>query len=255
MSAPFATAPDAPPVVGRYRVIPLIEEGAASGTRPHPATPEVQRALGFPETLPADWKARALTRLGELVAERRGLRVFLETCTKCGACTDKCHYYLGTRDPKNMPVARQDLLRAVWRRHFTFAGALVPVARRRARARRVGARGLVPLLPPVLRVPPLHRVLPERHRHERGDDGRARDPRERRPRPALRPGDRRQGDDGRQQPRHEARGARRHAREPRGGHPRGDRRRRAPAARRPRRPTPSSSPRRPTSSPSPTSTG
>ena len=126
MSAPFATAPDAPPVVGRYRVIPLIEEGAASGTRPHPATPEVQRALGFPETLPADWKARALTRLGELVAERRGLRVFLETCTKCGACTDKCHYYLGTRDPKNMPVARQDLLRAVWRRHFTFAGRWFP---------------------------------------------------------------------------------------------------------------------------------
>ena len=128
--APPVSPPDgsstAPPVVGRYRVIPLIEEGASAGSRPHPATPEVQTALGFPGTLPPDWKARALARLGELVAERRGLRVFLETCTKCGACTDKCHYFLGTRDPKNMPVARQDLLRAVWRRHFTFAGRHFP---------------------------------------------------------------------------------------------------------------------------------
>jgi len=126
MSVPAPTGGPVPPVVGRYRVIPLIEEGAASATRPHPATPEVQEALGFPARLPSDWKARALARLGELVAERRGLRVFLETCTKCGACTDKCHYFLGTRDPKNMPVARQDLLRAVWRRHFTFAGRWFP---------------------------------------------------------------------------------------------------------------------------------
>jgi len=122
-----ALAPaSAPPVVGRYRVIPLIREGASAESRPHPATPAVQTALGFPPELPADWQARALARLGELVAERRGLRVFLETCTKCGACTDKCHYFLGTADPKNMPVARQDLLRSVWRRHFTFAGRWFP---------------------------------------------------------------------------------------------------------------------------------
>ncbi|MEJ2003034.1 MAG: (Fe-S)-binding protein, partial [Maritimibacter sp.] len=45
---------------------------------------------------------------------------------KCGACTDKCHYFLGTADPKNMPVARQDLLRSVYRRYFTFAGKYFP---------------------------------------------------------------------------------------------------------------------------------
>ncbi|MCK4711094.1 MAG: (Fe-S)-binding protein, partial [Gammaproteobacteria bacterium] len=44
----------------------------------------------------------------------------------CGACTDKCHYFLGTSDPKNMPVARQDLLRKVYRRYFTFAGKYFP---------------------------------------------------------------------------------------------------------------------------------
>jgi Fe-S oxidoreductase len=61
-----------------------------------------------------------------LVGRYRSLRVFMDSCVKCGACTDKCHYYLGTSDPKNMPVARQDLLRKVYRRYFTFAGKYFP---------------------------------------------------------------------------------------------------------------------------------
>jgi len=50
----------------------------------------------------------------------------MDACVKCGACTDKCHYFLGTSDPKNMPVARQDLMRKVYRRYFTFAGKYFP---------------------------------------------------------------------------------------------------------------------------------
>ena len=50
----------------------------------------------------------------------------MDGCVKCGACTDKCHYFLGTGDPKNMPVARQDLLRKIYRRYFTFAGKVFP---------------------------------------------------------------------------------------------------------------------------------
>ena len=49
-----------------------------------------------------------------------------DACVKCGACTDKCHYFLSTKDPKNMPVARQDLLRKVYRRYFTFTGKYFP---------------------------------------------------------------------------------------------------------------------------------
>jgi Fe-S oxidoreductase len=60
------------------------------------------------------------------VSESRALRVFLDSCVKCGACTDKCHYFLGTGDPKNMPVARQDLLRQVYRRYYTLPGRLFP---------------------------------------------------------------------------------------------------------------------------------
>ena len=39
--------------------------------------------------------------MGELKGKYRSLQVFLDSCVKCGACTDKCHYYLGTTDPKN----------------------------------------------------------------------------------------------------------------------------------------------------------
>ena len=73
-----------------------------------------------------NWQELAIERLGEEVRSNRALRVFLDSCVKCGACTDKCHYFLGDGDPLNMPVARQDLIRGVYRRYFTAAGKLFP---------------------------------------------------------------------------------------------------------------------------------
>jgi Fe-S oxidoreductase len=64
--------------------------------------------------------------MGELLGKYRSLQVYMDACVHCGACSDKCHYFLGTGDPKNMPVARQDLMRAVYRRYFTFAGKHFP---------------------------------------------------------------------------------------------------------------------------------
>jgi Fe-S oxidoreductase len=95
-------------------------------SKPFVAKPEHQEQLGFPGELVDDWKERALDKMGELLGKYRSLQVFLDACVKCGACTDKCHYYLGTADPKNMPVARQDLLRKVYRRYFTLAGRYFP---------------------------------------------------------------------------------------------------------------------------------
>ena len=117
---------NAKPVVGRYKVIPLIQMDAMADANTAKATPEVQDALGLPGSLVANWHDKAIERLGELLKERRGLQVFMDTCTKCGACTDKCHYFLGSADPKNMPVARQDLIRSVYRRYFTWAGKWFP---------------------------------------------------------------------------------------------------------------------------------
>ncbi|MBL1278226.1 MAG: (Fe-S)-binding protein [Ectothiorhodospiraceae bacterium] len=82
--------------------------------------------IGFPGELVDNWEEKAVFRLGELVDGSRALRTFLDSCVKCGACADKCHYFLGTKDPKNMPVARQDLLRSIYRRYYTFAGKYFP---------------------------------------------------------------------------------------------------------------------------------
>jgi len=114
------------PALKEYPVIPILARDAMAASKPYAASDKMNEALGFPGKLPEDWQARALAKMGELLKRYRSLRVYLDACVHCGACTDKCHYFLGTGDPKNMPVARQDLLRKVYRRHFTLAGKLFP---------------------------------------------------------------------------------------------------------------------------------
>lgn len=116
--------------------IPKIKPDAMAGKGPFIAKPDFQKPLHFPSDFKADaegkfelvpdWQERALAKLDDLRHRYRSLQLYLDICVKCGACTDKCHYYLGTQDPKNMPVARQDLLRKVYRRYFTFAGKHFP---------------------------------------------------------------------------------------------------------------------------------
>ncbi|MGW8246940.1 MAG: sulfate reduction electron transfer complex DsrMKJOP subunit DsrK [Acidiferrobacterales bacterium] len=114
------------PELQEYPVIPHLHKGVMEHSKPFVAKPAHQEGIGYPGELVDNWEEKAVMRLGELVDGNRALRVFLDSCVKCGACTDKCHYYLGTTDPKNMPVARQDLLRKVYRRYFTFAGKFFP---------------------------------------------------------------------------------------------------------------------------------
>lgn len=109
-----------------YPVIPILQPDAMKGNGPFVAKAEFQEQLGFPGKLIDNWQEVAINKLGELLGKYRSLRVYLDSCVKCGSCTDKCHYMLGTSDPKNMPVARQDLLRKVYRRYFTFAGKYFP---------------------------------------------------------------------------------------------------------------------------------
>jgi len=106
--------------------VPCLKPGSMEGLKPFVAKPEHQEKVGFPGELLPDWKEKALAKMEELGEKNRAFQVYLDTCVKCGACTDKCHYFLGTGDPKNMPVARQDLLRSVYRRYFTFAGKYFP---------------------------------------------------------------------------------------------------------------------------------
>ncbi len=116
--------------------IPSVKPDTMVGVGPYISKPAFQEGMHFPSeiekneegnwSLIPNWKEEALNKLDDLRKRYRSLQVYLDICVKCGACTDKCHYYLGTSDPKNMPVARQDLLRKVYRRYFTFAGKYFP---------------------------------------------------------------------------------------------------------------------------------
>lgn len=74
--------------------------------------------------LPENWKEVILSGMADLLRKHRSFRLFLDICVRCGACADKCHFFLGSGDPKNMPVLRAELLRSVYRRYFTLSGRL-----------------------------------------------------------------------------------------------------------------------------------
>lgn len=116
--------------------VPKLERDTMVGSGPWISAPKFQKDMHFGSEIEQDeegnwslipnWKEVALEKMDDLRGRYRSLQLFLDICVKCGSCTDKCHYFIGTKDPKNMPVARQDLLRKVYRRYFTFAGKYFP---------------------------------------------------------------------------------------------------------------------------------
>jgi Fe-S oxidoreductase len=79
--------------------------------------------------LPKNWKEIILEGFKDRLGRFRSFQLFMDICVRCGACADKCHYFIGSADPKNMPVLRAELLRSVYRKNFTAAGkALGPLA-------------------------------------------------------------------------------------------------------------------------------
>jgi [DsrC]-trisulfide reductase subunit K len=76
-------------------------------------------------SLPENWKEIVLTGMRELLGKYRTFKIFMDICVRCGACADKCHFYIGGGDPKNMPVLRAELLRSVYRNDFTTAGKIL----------------------------------------------------------------------------------------------------------------------------------
>ncbi|MCK9174819.1 MAG: (Fe-S)-binding protein [Desulforhopalus sp.] len=75
--------------------------------------------------LPDNWKDIILKGIAERLDKFRSLKIFMDCCVRCGACADKCHFFLGTGDPRNMPVMRAELLRSVYRGEFTLAGKIL----------------------------------------------------------------------------------------------------------------------------------
>ncbi|HIJ79608.1 MAG TPA: (Fe-S)-binding protein [Deltaproteobacteria bacterium] len=75
--------------------------------------------------LPDGWEQIILQGLKERLDKFRSLKIFMDCCVRCGACADKCHFFLGTGDPKNMPVLRAELMRSVYRNDFTLGGKIL----------------------------------------------------------------------------------------------------------------------------------
>jgi Fe-S oxidoreductase len=106
------------------------------GTWCYSAAPKNLKALGLPNPrewrpsdadwkLPENWKEIILRGMKERLEKFRSFRLFMDICVRCGACADKCHFFIGSGDPKNMPVLRAELLRSVYRRYFTTSGRLL----------------------------------------------------------------------------------------------------------------------------------
>ncbi|HDM77654.1 MAG TPA: (Fe-S)-binding protein [Deltaproteobacteria bacterium] len=74
--------------------------------------------------LPDNWKEIVLDGMKDRLGKFRSFKLFMDICVRCGACADKCHYFIGSGDPKNMPVLRAELLRSVYRKNFTLGGKL-----------------------------------------------------------------------------------------------------------------------------------
>lgn len=108
------------------------------GTWCYSAKPKAIDYLGFPNSrewsptdedwkLPANWEEIIHKGFKERLGKFRSFKIFMDVCVRCGACADKCHFFLGSGDPKNMPVLRAELLRSVYRKDFTTAGKILGV--------------------------------------------------------------------------------------------------------------------------------
>ncbi len=75
--------------------------------------------------LPENWKEIFLEGLKERLSKYRSFQLFLDICVRCGACADKCHFFIGGGDPKNMPVMRAELLRSIYRKYFSTPGKVL----------------------------------------------------------------------------------------------------------------------------------
>ncbi len=82
--------------------------------------------------LPENWKEIILKGMEERLGQYRSYQLFLDICVRCGACADKCHFFIGSGDPKNMPVLRAELLRSVYRKvlHHLWKDAWEPLPER-----------------------------------------------------------------------------------------------------------------------------
>ncbi len=101
---------------------PRVSPGIAGTEFTFTAREEDMIALGFPPNLQKGWQEKAIGVFKQLLDNNKALRDYMDICVRCGACTDKCQFFLGSGDINNTPVGRAELLRRVYRHYFAPAG-------------------------------------------------------------------------------------------------------------------------------------
>ena len=80
------------------------------GTYNYAANPDHQKYLDLPGEkwqptdddwpLPDGWEKTLMKGFRDRLDKYRSLKVFMDICVRCGACADKCHFYIGSGDQK-----------------------------------------------------------------------------------------------------------------------------------------------------------
>jgi len=54
------------------------------------------------------------------------MRLYLDTCARCGACVEACHVYQSMPETKYTPVGRAEIIRKLFKRYFKLQGKIAP---------------------------------------------------------------------------------------------------------------------------------
>ncbi len=107
---------------------PDLAPGATAESKCYPAKAKDMKQINLPLARVENWQDKAIAKFDELLRKYKSLQVYMDICARCGSCADKCQFFLGTGDPNNMPVARAELMRSVYRRYFTPEGRIFGAA-------------------------------------------------------------------------------------------------------------------------------
>ena len=56
----------------------------------------------------------------------QAMRLYLETCTRCGVCIEACHVYASTGQVKHIAAHRSEIIRRLYKKHFKTRGKIWP---------------------------------------------------------------------------------------------------------------------------------
>ena len=94
----------------------LIEAGPS----PVPVAPEAQE-----EDKPAVKAEDIINAIKAIDDGPKALRLYMETCARCGTCASVCPIYYGADEKKYNPVERSDLIRSIYKKFCTTTGKLL----------------------------------------------------------------------------------------------------------------------------------